>query len=252
MRVRLGHAEEGIERLPADLRRQDEPEDLVLAKSYRTLARALTRHGEVDRATFLYERVARIYQRRLPAGHVRVGECFRDLGFCLLRRGLHRQAEGPLRLALDAFRDARKPDDPRVAKLEHWLGVALTGQARYDEALVCLRRALEMTGRISGVDSAAYAELLQCVGNLHRAMGNFRWAERFLRHSLSALEVSAGFLRRETLKVVADLGRCLAEQGRAGEARTLFKVVVGRIRERYGASHPALPLYARAYQGVMP
>lgn len=241
--VRQGQVEEGLDAIPADRRPLADAYDDALVHSLRTLARAAAGAGRLPLAQELYDAVASRLQKTLPPDHPQVAESLRDLGFVWLRLEEHRRAEGPLRVALEQFVATRGWCDPGVARLAHWLALALVGQCRFDEALPLLQRSLEVVGHTQGQDCPAYAELLQCIGNLYRAQGNLRWAERFLTHAYATLERTVGLLPRETARVVQDLARCLKDQGRGKELGNLAQRILGQLTQSHGAGHPALGVY---------
>jgi tetratricopeptide (TPR) repeat protein len=253
--IRQGQAEEGLEAMPKDLAPLAEFHDTILVHSLRTVARAAASSDRLLIARVLYEGVATRLQKVLPPDHPQVAESLRDLGYIFLRLEEHRRAEGPLRIALEQFQGVRGWEDLAVAKLAHWLAISLIGQAKYDEALPLLQKALEIVGKISGQDSPGYAEMLQCIGNLHRSQGNLRWAERFLTHAYATLERTVGLVPRESARVVKDLARCLADQGRRKELTNLMRRVLLQISKTHGEGHPALKVYQdlmAAYSRVTP
>lgn len=241
--IRQGQIDDGLEAMPKDFEPLSDSYDGVLVRSMRTVARAAANHDRLLIARVLYEGVANRMQKTLPPDHPQVAESLRDLGYVFLRLEEHRRAEGPLRIALNHFQAARGWCDGAVAKLAHWLAIALVGQCKFDEALPLLQRSLEIVGKLHGQESPAYAELLQCIGNLHRSQGNLRWAERFLTHAYATLERTVGLVPRESARVVKDLARCLADQGRRKELGNLMRRVLVQVSKTHGQGHPALKVY---------
>ena len=244
---RQGQSEDGLEAMPQDLAPLADAHDEVVVRSLRTVARAAAGLERLSDARVLYDGVASRLQKTLPPDHPLVAESLRDLGYVLLRLEEHRRAEGPLRVALEQFVATKGWCDAGVGRLAQWLALALAGQCKHDEALPLLQRALEIAGKTQGQESAAYAEVLQCIGNLHRSQGNLRWAERFLTHAYATLERTVGLVPRESARVVKDLARCLADQGRRKELGNLLRRVLMQVSRSHGQGHPAV----KAYQDLM-
>lgn len=129
---------------------------------------------------------------------------------------------------------------PEVATCVTTLGWVLQGRGDLDKALECYQRALNIDEAAFGPSNHVHiARDLRNIGDIHKAQGNLKEAQRYIEQ---ALEVSWNLPEAHRAKSVAhnanSLGWLLKDRSKLLEAKVCFEEALEETESQLGSSHP--------------
>lgn len=151
-------------------------------------------------------------------GETEAADARRALATILPQQGFAKEAEQPLRAALESDIARHGEFSDYVVQDLSMLGVSLDELARYDEGQAVLRRAVEIARALHGDVHTSVSNAQNALGLLLGHKGAFAEAEEPLRAALVANRQLYGNGHRETLMAESNLLRVFENQGRLGEA----------------------------------
>jgi len=213
----------------------DQP--LVRARLLQTVASTLVALGLLDAATAPQEQALSIRRSTLGDDHPSTLDSTSDMGFLLVARGRHSDAESFFREALDGNRRILGDDHPDTLVSINNLGSLLHIQGKLAEAEPYFREALEGRRRVLGDDAHTLASINN-MGGLLQAQGKLAEAEPFLREALEGQRRVMGDDHPNTWASISNMGVLLAAQGKLAEAERFYREAIEGHRRVLGDDHP--------------
>jgi len=154
------------------------------------------------------------------------------------RAGAYVLAEPLQKQRLDAEqkRFGQMPDEPSMARNLQQLALLYQEQARLDDALPLLSRALVLEERTAGAAHADVATALSLLAGLQMRRGQYAEAEALYRRSLAVDRAALGERHPVLAATTGNLGISLALQRRFVEAEPLLREALARHQTSAGVT----------------
>ena len=168
------------------------------------LAGVLGRRGDYEAALSHRRQVMTLVEEIYPRIHPERARMLSNLAATLNALGLHQEAEGTLREALEVYEQIYQgAPNPRVAAAHNNLGRALEQAGNYTAAKPHLLRAWELAAQLFGENDPRYLIATGNLGSLYRQLGEFGRAEELL---LKTLELRRSIFGEDHPAVGSGLG----------------------------------------------
>jgi tetratricopeptide (TPR) repeat protein len=162
-------------------------------------------------------------------------------------------ALGDIRHAKTQFPEARRDYLRAISLLSHhrerahavailWRSVAsaLTGEARYGEALAALKKASKLVARNKVEDPQLNAQILNSLGVIHYHQAKMAKAEDFFLKATKLQFTARNWLDVDLWEILNNLGRVYQVTRRYGKAEDTYRRSLQLAEVRLGPSHPSL------------
>ncbi len=219
---------EPLLRKALDLQRELGADPAVLSTLMQDLAATQSARGEHAEAVGLAEEALRLAHVSGEPEALLGAE--RGLGSVLLRAPVDVHPDSLFVSARARAVALYGPWALEVAEIEEWLGEAALGTGRFDEAERHVRRAIEITERVAGMDHVRLVAEYQFLSFIHLARGEPAAAETTAAHAVAIARAADPASNR--------LGNALTAQGQA--LRRL-----GRLDEAEAVLRESIPLQFR-------
>lgn len=275
---RLVEAEQMI-RASIALREAAQPVDLVsLAGSYQALAIICFDQRKIGEAESAARKAIDFSTRARGPTHLEVARLNLWFGRSMFEAGRYRDAEEPVRAAVDIFTNSANvleltgaqvllsavyrylhrfaeaealvrqalelrekntpPDSPYIADALFNLAAVLRWQHRYAEAEPLLRRSLAIREKLYGVDNRDVLADMNALALALDGMGRSVEAEPLFRRTLAGREKILGQIHEEVADTLMSLVWSLRRQGRFAEATEIAQRPLDVYRQALGPDHP--------------
>jgi len=234
-----------IQALTSALATGDRP---LQARLYARLAQIEAKAGADFSQAETWEGLADSAVRPLADAHheIRI-EVDRTLSHVDYEKGDLQAAEARLRRTLAIGEEVWGPNSFRLRSILNDLAVSLgDGEARSDESIELLRRALDIGVATLGADSAYLVPAQVTLSHRLSLRGDHEEAERLARNAVRAAMASPTYSRSPYPPV--QLAQVLVARDRPGEALGLLETALALAGESYGEAHP-VPIEARTAKG---
>jgi len=186
----------------------------------------------------LYEDFARLIEDRLGPEHPNTVTALNNLGDAYREQGRYREAETPLKRALEISEEVLGPEHPLTAIRLSNVASLYRAQGRDQEAETLFVRALKIWNSVPESEPEAIAASFNNLAELYREQGRLKEAEPLQKRALGISHEILGSEHPLTATNLNNLASLYRVQGRYEEAEPLRKRVL-EIREKVlGPEHP--------------
>lgn len=214
--------------------------------SLRSMARIYMASGGYAKAQPFLERALRIArQESMP--DTETSACMLDLAYLYKSQGKLITAETMCLSGLALQQKAYHAEHPYVAHTLRILSEIYRRQARYEEAVTALERAITITREVGRADELELAPFKVDMARLLTAKGEYARADVYYQETIDIIQTHYGPEHFYTSKVLASMAELCVLQESYVEAETLMSQALP-IQERvYGPDHRLLaPVYLTA------
>ncbi|WDS37670.1 serine/threonine-protein kinase [Pseudoxanthomonas sp.] len=131
-------------------------------------------------------------------------------------------------------------DSSHTASAEAELAGQYLDLGRYRQSAQHFSHSLQVSAKVDGEDSRAYALKLLADGSMEEARGDMARSEQRYRQSLAILQKALGNNHPDTLEAEMSLGRLLMRNGQTGQARAPLRHVLDAGYQRLASNPPEL------------
>lgn len=163
----------------------------AVAETLSSLAQVRLAQGDTHAAEKLVREAISIHRDANSTAYAKIGFLQTMLGTVLLRQSRFEEAEPILRNTLDLFAESLPPDHQYVASAEHYLGEALAGTGKLEDAEAHLTAATNRWKRTDAPEWRA-ARSASALGEVLHREGKDKEAERKLVDSYRVLATAEG------------------------------------------------------------
>ena len=152
--------------------------------------------------------------------------------------GLHPEARRQFERALDLYRRALGPEDPKTLRTGSRLADAVGGEGRHAQAEELLGRVLKIQRRTLGPEHRDTLQSMRGLAIIYREQGKYPQAEALLREILPISPRVFGPEDPQTLDCMAKLAEVYYREGKYPQAEALGGQVLDIRRRVLGPQHP--------------
>jgi tetratricopeptide (TPR) repeat protein len=163
-----------------------------------------------------------------------------QVGLLLHAKGLIRDAEPLLKMALELAESLHGADHSAVATVLNNLALLLRDTNRFAEAEAKMRRALAIDEATYGLENATVANRLNNLAQLLQDRNRLAEAEPLMRRALAIGEASFGPEHPVVGTVLNNLAQLLQDTNRLAEAEPLMHRALAIDEAAYGLEHPVV------------
>lgn len=211
------------------------PDNADLARILDLQAHVAKARGELVGAEQLLGRAADILAALPAPDDPLVFRNARALGVILAEQGKYAEAEQPFRRDLEHQQRTQLTPHPEIASAHLNLGVVLKDQAKFDEAAVHLRAAVDQRRALFGKHKSLGAALAQ-LGALYKATGAFADAQAALFESLEIARATLPAEHPDLRQRMTSLGDLYLFQRKYDQAEELLREALAAERA-YGGEN---------------
>jgi tetratricopeptide (TPR) repeat protein len=214
------------------------PREVSLAEADRLSERvkALYLSGEYERARPLAERVLAAREKELPANDPKIADAYTALGLLAFESGDFGKALSFLGRALNINLAALGEGNPAVASSYEQLGAVYETTSNYGQAEAAYYAALRIR-TAAGADDSALATLLNRIGVILDAKGQYTEAVIYHRRALSLFEKAAGPQSLDVVTSYSNLASALQSLGEYRQAKELYTRALAIGEKALGPQH---------------
>lgn len=199
------------------------------------LGNIVRREGDLAEAQEVFQRAIRVGKKSLEAGHPTVTKAIMNLAIVYATGGQHALATETFREVLLRNEASFEGDHPDRAMALNNLGEALMLEKKYDEALGYVQQAMEMKGRLYGVDHPRQASSIAALASVYLGLGRSAEAAASYARALAIYKEALGDAHALTITIYSELGRLHETEGQASLAAPLLqKAIAGRGQDDSG------------------
>lgn len=204
--------------------------------SLRSMARVYMASGGYEKAQPFLEKALHL-AKETNASDSEMSACMLDLAYLYKNQGRLAEAETTCLSGLELQEKAYSQSHPYVAYTLRILSEIYRRQARYQEAVDTLERAITIVRGFSLEDDQELAPFKVDMARLLAARGDYVKAESYFTEAIASIENSYGPNHLYTTRVLCSMAALYVQQQRYAEAEELISRVLP-IQERvYGPDH---------------
>jgi CHAT domain-containing protein/Tfp pilus assembly protein PilF len=231
-----------VERALATAEQSFGPDDLLVARIRRDLARDLREAHEYEQAQALYERAGAVFERVLGAEHPETADLWMSLAAMYGQLGQRPKAEPLARRALEVTEKVLGPEHPQVALGLITLATRLNSAEDQERAEELERRALSIVERTLGEMHPQTAIVLNNLGSTLLVRERFEEADALLRRSLAIEEKVRPDAELEIAITLHNLGVIARERKDYAAAEDYYLRALALRRRTLGPDHSDVAL----------
>ena len=194
------------------------PTDLAVGKAYFNLGEFYRTEGRLEEASAAFDHLLTIVEANQGTELI---PAISQLALAYFLDRQYGQAEKLLRKSVELSEARFGPEDPRTARAWSDLGVVHLAAGQAAQAVVCLRRALEIREKIEGSE-ADRAVTLGHLAKAYAARLHYAEAERSFRRSIEMHEKAKTPNEREFATVLNNLGEHYRQQRELKRAENIL------------------------------
>ncbi|MHC4973750.1 MAG: protein kinase domain-containing protein [Planctomycetota bacterium] len=206
------------------------PQDPLVARDLKYLARNHYLRGEYEAAEEPFARAIKIRERALGENHPDVANDLTFMGRIYSLQGKYQEAQDVYARALRIMEKSVGREDPALVRLLNHLAAGHLKRGKPEKAGPLLDRALKIVEIVRGRGHPAATRTLNNLASLYLLVGNYRKCETTLNRALTILELSYGPDHLSMLDTL-DLYAALLERGGKHEGAVGMRERAERIRD---------------------
>jgi serine/threonine protein kinase len=206
------------------------PQDPLVARDLKYLARNHYLRGEYEAAEEPFVRAIKIRERALGENHPDVANDLTFMGRVYSLQGKYTEAQDAYGRALGIMEKSVGREDPALVRLLNHLATGHLKRGQPEKAGPLLDRALKIVEIVRGRGHPAATRTLNNLASLYLLVGNYRKCETTLNRALTILELSYGPDHVSMLDTL-DLYAALLERGGKHEGAMGIRARAEKIRD---------------------